>query len=412
PLPPLHFSHKHTILPVLTDRHFLMTNTGITMKKLSGLDHLRSLAILMVLFYHYRMFQHPHWLDEIMSFGWTGVDLFFVLSGYLISYPLFINMAAGKSISLPEFFIKRFFRIIPAYLVVLAIYFLFPSFHEREALPPLWKFLTFTQNFGFDIKNLGTFSHVWSLCVEEHFYLLFPLVLAALLKFNVWRKAGILLAVLFIFGIGIRLYCWYAFIAPHLGEDNFFITWYKHMYYPTYTRLDGLLAGVSIAALFAFKPAVKARVTQHGNAILLLSLAVLAGAWFLCEDQETFSASVFGYPLVAAGYGLAVVAAVSPSCILYRYNSRVTALIAKLSFALYLSHKGVIHLAQPLLAKTGLAPKGTPMFMACLLVAGLGAFTLNKAVEAPFLRLRQRVLEQRKKTAHKKMMMITNDSAA
>lgn len=389
-----------------------MTNTGITMKKLYGLDHLRSLAILMVLFYHYRMFQHPEWVDNIMSFGWTGVDLFFVLSGYLISYPLFQNMAAGKNISLPEFFIKRFFRIIPAYLVVLAIYFLFPAFHEREALLPLWRFLTFTQNFGFDIKNFGTFSHVWSLCVEEHFYLLFPLVLAALLHFNAWRKAGFLLVALFVLGIGIRLYCWYALIAPHTGEDNFFIVWYKHMYYPTYTRLDGLLAGVSISAMFVFKPAVKNRVTAHGNVILLLSLAVLTGAWFLCENQEDFYASVFGYPLVAAGYGLMVIAAVSPSCLLYRYGSRVTALIAKLSFALYLSHKGVIHLAQPLLAKTGLAPKGTLMLIACLLVAGLGAFILNQAVEAPFLRLRQRVLDQRKKTLHKKMMMITNDSAA
>jgi len=389
-----------------------MTNTGITMKKLYGLDHLRSLAILMVLFYHYRMFQHPEWVDNIMSFGWTGVDLFFVLSGYLISYPLFQNMAAGKNISLPEFFIKRFFRIIPAYLVVLAIYFLFPAFHEREALPPLWRFLTFTQNFGFDIKNFGTFSHVWSLCVEEHFYLLFPLVLAVLLRFNAWKKAGLLLAALFVFGIGIRLYCWYTLVAPHTAEDNFFIIWYKHIYYPTYTRLDGLLAGVSIAALFVFKPAVKNRVTAHGNVILLLSLAVLTGAWFLCEDQEDFYASVFGYPLVAAGYGLMVVAAVSPSCILYRYGSRVTALVAKLSFALYLSHKGVIHLVQPLLAKTGLDPKGTLMLIACLLVAGLGAFILNQAVEAPFLRLRQRVLDQRKKTLHKKMMMITNDSAA
>lgn len=389
-----------------------MTYAGVTVKKLSGLDHLRSLAILMVLFYHYRMFQHPQWLDQIMGFGWTGVDLFFVLSGYLISYPLFVNIASGKSISLPEFFIKRFFRIIPAYLAVLAIYFLFPAFHEREALPPLWKFLTFTQNFNFDIKNYGTFSHVWSLCVEEHFYLLFPLVLATLLHFKAWRKAGILLPALFLFGIGIRLYCWYALIAPHTGEDNYFIIWYRHMYYPTYTRLDGLLAGVSIAALFAFKPAVKAAVTKRGNTLLLLSLAVLTGAWFLCDEQQSFHASVFGYPLVAAGYGLMVVAAVSPSCILYRYNSRVTALIAKLSFALYLSHKGVIHLVQPLLAQTGIPPKGNLMLVVCLLIAVLGALILNKAVEAPFLRLRQRILNKQKSTAHKNVALLTNDSAA
>ncbi|CAL1518010.1 acyltransferase [Chitinophaga sp. MM2321] len=375
-------------------------------KKLYGLDHLRALAIIMVLFYHYRMFPHPHWLDNIMGFGWTGVDLFFVLSGYLISSQLFVNIAAGKEISLPEFFIKRFFRIIPAYLLLLAIYFLIPAFREREALPPLWKFLTFTQNFNFDIKNFGTFSHVWSLCVEEHFYLLFPLVLILLLHFKTMKKGGLILLAVLLFGFVVRLYSWHFLIAPEAGQNNFGITWYRYMYYPTYNRLDGLLAGVAIAALFAFRPAVKERLTKHGNIILLAGLIVLTGAWFLCKAQQSFHASISGYPLVAAGYGLLVMAAVSPSCVLYRYNSRVTALIARLSFVLYLSHKGVIHLVHPLLEKAGIAPKGNLMFLLCLTAGILGALLLNKTVEAPFLRLRQRILERRRKKLSVKNEMV------
>ena len=104
-------------------------------EKLYGLDHLRALAILLVVFYHYRMFKHPEWLDTSIKFGWTGVDLFFVLSGYLIATPLFRALAAGKNVLFDAFFIKRIFRIFPAYLFVLCIYFLFPGFHEREALP-------------------------------------------------------------------------------------------------------------------------------------------------------------------------------------------------------------------------------------------------------------------------------------
>lgn len=387
-----------------------MTPSTATDKKLSGLDHLRSLAIIMVLLYHYRMFQHPQWLDNVIGFGWSGVDLFFVLSGYLISSQLFVNIAAGKGISLPEFFIKRFFRIIPAYVVVLSIYFLFPGFHEREALPPLWKFLTFTQNFGFDLKNDGTFSHVWSLCVEEHFYLLFPLVLAALLHFKAWKKGALLLLAVFVFGIAIRLYTWYALIAPTAGQNDAWVIWYKYIYYPTYTRLDGLLAGVAIAALFAFKPAVKEWFAKRGNGMLLVALIALTGAWFLCEEQHSFYATILGYPVVAAAYGLAIIAAVSPSCILYRVNSRVTELIARLSFALYLSHKGVIHLAQPLLIKTGIAPKGNLMLLACFLSALLGAYALNKIVEAPFLRLRQRVLEQRRKNSYRQPALVMSES--
>lgn len=363
-------------------------------QRLFGLDHLRTLAIAMVVFYHYRMFAHPQWIDETMGFGWAGVDLFFVLSGYLISTPLFERMAKGKPISAPEFFIKRIFRIIPVYLVVLAIYFLIPAFWERQALPPLWKFLTFTQNFGFDIKNYGTFSHVWSLCVEEHFYLFFPLTLLTLIHYKVWKRGWSVLLTLFIFGFLIRLLSWYALVLPHAGQDDFGIIWYKYIYYPTYNRLDGLLVGVAIAALFTFKPAVKAQIVKYGNLILVLGLLVLTGAWFLCEDQHSFSATIFGFPVVSIGYGVLVMAALSPVCFLYRCNSRTTTLIAKLSYALYLSHKGVIHLVHPQFEKLGVDPEGNLMVVLCFVTALLGAYILNKVVELPFLRWRQVIVER------------------
>src|SRR5580693_6887554 len=98
-------------------------------KKLFGLDHLRALAIISVLVFHYQIFHHPDWIKSLGKFGWTGVDLFFVLSGYLISSQLFESLEGGGRISPGVFFIKRFFRIIPAYVLILAIYFLVPSFH-------------------------------------------------------------------------------------------------------------------------------------------------------------------------------------------------------------------------------------------------------------------------------------------
>ncbi|GAA4306868.1 acyltransferase [Compostibacter hankyongensis] len=343
------------------------------------------------------MFHHPKWIDETMGFGWAGVDLFFVLSGYLISTPLFRRMAQAKPISVPDFFIKRIFRIIPLYLVLLSIYFMIPAFREKEALPPLWKFLTFTQNFGFDIKNYGTFSHVWSLCVEEHFYLLFPWVIAALIYGKAWKKGWILILLLFVLGLVVRIAGWHFLIAPHKDQSDFGIIWYRLIYYPTYNRLDGLLAGIAIGALFTFKPAIKGRLSKNGNSILILGMLVLVGAWFLCKDQKSFYATVFGFPLVSAGFGLLVMSAICPSCVLYRFNSRATTLIAKLSYALYLSHKGVIHLIQPQIAKTGIDPKGTLMLLLCFITALLGAYMLNKAIETPFLRLRAIILEHRKK---------------
>ena len=90
--------------------------------KLAGLDHLRALAITFVFFYHYRLFGHPDWEGKICGFGWTGVDLFFVLSGFLIAGQLFARIASGRAILYKEYFLKRVFRIqsfssIPAWLL-------------------------------------------------------------------------------------------------------------------------------------------------------------------------------------------------------------------------------------------------------------------------------------------------------
>src|SRR5579871_5670315 len=101
-------------------------------KKLYGLDHLRALAITLVLLFHYQIFSHPKWIEAAGKFGWTGVDLFFVLSGYLIASQLFFAIAKGNQISFPEFFLKRFFRIIPAYIVVVIFISVFLHFTKER----------------------------------------------------------------------------------------------------------------------------------------------------------------------------------------------------------------------------------------------------------------------------------------
>ncbi len=145
--------------------------------KLLGLDHLRALAITYVLLFHYQIFAHPNWVNKVGGFGWTGVDLFFVLSGFLIAGQLFAAIAKGQPIAMREFFTKRFFRIIPPYLLILGLYVAFPLLREREQMAPFWKYLTFTVNFGLDYRQTGMFTHSWSLCVEEQFYLVLPLIL-------------------------------------------------------------------------------------------------------------------------------------------------------------------------------------------------------------------------------------------
>ena len=94
-----------------------------------GLDLLRALAIVLVVFYHAGIFGFalPH---DLQRFGWIGVDLFFVLSGYLIAGQLVRPLGRGDTFSVSRFFWRRSLRILPAYLVVLAFYFFVPALRE------------------------------------------------------------------------------------------------------------------------------------------------------------------------------------------------------------------------------------------------------------------------------------------
>ena len=102
--------------------------------RLHGLDLLRAIAVLWTMQFHSFIVGGlgPHW-KWLERFGWMGVDLFFVLSGYLIGSQLLRPLANGQPVSLRAFYVKRAFRILPAFWAVLAIYLLWPGFREEPA---------------------------------------------------------------------------------------------------------------------------------------------------------------------------------------------------------------------------------------------------------------------------------------
>ena len=105
---------------------------------------------------------------RVHRFGWIGVDLFFVLSGYLIGGQLLAETARGQEVNLRRFFARRALRILPACFVVLAIYAFLPSWREYPEMFPLWKFLLSARNIG--LRGGTAFSHAWSLAVEDQFW--------------------------------------------------------------------------------------------------------------------------------------------------------------------------------------------------------------------------------------------------
>jgi peptidoglycan/LPS O-acetylase OafA/YrhL len=351
--------------------------------RLAGLDTLRALAIALVLMSHYNGFvsQAPTF-GFIGSIGWAGVDLFFVLSGYLIGNQLLAPAARGESLDLKSFFARRLLRTLPNYYAVLAVYLLLPdSPIAGKSMAPVWRYLSFTQNFGLHYGE--TFTHSWSLCIEEQFYLVLPLAVLALVGKR--RSPRLLWCALFA-AIGAGMMA--RGMAFMDGKDVFAAP----VYYSSFCRFDELLPGVAIAMLKNFHPAAFARILRYGNALLAAGLAMAAAVLYgvMNEAPSAFMASTFGFSLVATSFGLLTCAALSPSSLLSRLRIPGAASLALWSYAVYLVHKPVFMALRPELLERGIDP-GAPLTIAAVMAAGvLGGWVLYRVVETPFMRLRAR----------------------
>lgn len=356
------------------------------MHRLPGLDLLRAIAIVWVMLFHAYfvggLSDSFAWLEDN---GWMGVDLFFVLSGYLIGSQWLKPLSEGHPPAFGRFYVRRLMRTVPAYLAVLAIYFAAPAAREAPGIQPLWQFLTYTVNFLIDYRHNQAFSHVWSLCVEEHFYLCFPLLAWWLARLDA-AKAFAAACLLVVFG-GMALRAW---LWLHMGERPFV----EVIYYPTWNRLDGLLAGVVLAAAQAYRPALWAWLQAKAHVLLLAGLAATGAAIAIFQDRGGLLATVVGYPLLSWGLALVVAACASPACVLSR-RLPGAGWVALISYSLYLSHKLVFHAVQGWLQAHpqihGLT--AFALYAACTLAGGA---LLHYTVERPFLRLRDRLQDARR----------------
>lgn len=358
--------------------------------RINGLDTLRACAISLVLMYHYRVFvSHEPSFGFLSEIGWMGVDLFFVLSGYLIGNQIFAGLRSSSGFSLKTFYIRRALRTLPNFYVVLAIYFLFPIEAGGKALTPLWKFLTFTQNF--DLKPGSAFSHAWSLSIEEQFYVILPL--CAMMTISLLKSVRAMWLVLLSAMVGAMLMRYNMW--QQLGEDG--IRYYVTIYYSSWCRFDELLPGVALALLKNFHPLIWARSLQHGRLTLVCGAIVSGLAMFLFTrysyvDGQGFLwfTTIFGYTILACGFALLTLASLSPDSYLYRWRIPGAASIAVWSYALYLVHKPLMNALISAFELWGWSVKSWPGIAAMFACSVLAAYVLFRLVETPFMQMRDR----------------------
>lgn len=335
------------------------------------LDFIRGLAILMVLDFHAPV----HWMSYPLrilgfpNFGWAGVDVFFVLSGFLVGGLLIKEWQLKNRIDSKRFLIRRGFKIWPQYYVFLALVLM----TRHHNLHDLWGNLLNVQNYT------GGIPHTWSLAVEEHAYLLLVLCLGVAARWRVRVRAlGMFLAGVCVFVVLSRLV---------LIEHGF------NVVNRTHTRIEGILYGVLLAMAFHYRPEMFRRWQQRRWT--WLTALVAAVVFFRFQPDTPWAASL--------GWDMADLLGITLLMLLYRPDPtrrrsavyRLVAWIGVYSYGIYLWHVAVI---APLVLMAGHLPHGLAAVWIGLVpvVTGIGvgaAFT--KLVELPALRLRDRLFPRR-----------------
>lgn len=366
--------------------------------RLPGLDLLRAIAVVWVMLFHSFLNEGP---DEgfawLCHYGWMGVDLFFVLSGFLIGSQVLGPLARGERLSFSGFYLRRAFRILPAFVAVLAVYLLVPGFRESPGLEPAWKFLSFTLNLLIDYGQNQAFSHAWSLCVEEHFYLVFPLLAWWLMR---WSSSAAFIAIcvsVVLGGVALRTGIWLYDSETEGPVGASARRWFaEDIYFPTWTRLDGLVAGVVLASLKTFRAQWWRRAQGYANLALLAGLCALGLAMWLFRQRTGLLANAVGWPVLSAGFALLVFAGAARSSWIGRWTIPGVAWLAAVSYSLYLVHKGIFHVVDESAGEL-LAGRSLIAFAVYAFAALSAAALLHYGVEQPFLRLRDWLLSGKAK---------------
>jgi peptidoglycan/LPS O-acetylase OafA/YrhL len=290
-----------------------------------ALDGLRGLAILMVVIMHNFRFMN------YFFFGWLGVDLFFVISGFLIT-DILLN-TAGKPHYLRNFYMRRVIRIFPVFYVAMAVcLFVIPVFFKelnityyRENQVYLW---TYLQNWLFIFRppyGDPILLHSWSLAVEEQFYIFWPLIILLVKD----PKRLLVISCFLLLAVAITRYLIWINQIESLS--------YSSLY--TFTRIDGICIGAMIALLFRISPSWLKKNTTW---IVLLMAAINLG-FYLINNSQSFSLpyrAFVGYTTFAVLFGVLLYETVmnkSP-IIRFLFDNSFMRFFGKISYGFYVYH--------------------------------------------------------------------------
>lgn len=351
-----------------------------------ALDGLRGLAVAAVIIYHF--------FGDVLPGGYLGVDMFFVLSGFLITSLLVREFDVTGGISLRDFWVRRFRRILPAAVAVLAICTalvgaiggdiavnLREQFFGTLFFANNWVQIATSQSYFAD-NEVQVFAHYWSLAVEEQFYLLWPLVILGLFSLGRRQPRRLALGVSVALGVASALaMAW--LVTP--GEDP------TRVYYGTDTHAFGLLAGAGLSLIITTRnpnpeapawPHYSASGRRVAEAVGLVALVAYAAQLLFMADDLTFTYR--GGLLASSVLGVAIICGILAERPVLNalFANRFMRWAGKRSFSLYLWHWPVVIILRELIGGANVWAVG---ILALLLSAGLAEVSY-RCIENPLRR--------------------------
>lgn len=334
------------------------------------LDFIRGCAMMMVLF------RHSNISNRIFQIGWMSVDVFFVLSGFLISSLLIKEYKKRREVDIKRFLIRRMFKIFPPFY-----FFLFSSCilnyyfgHHDIPIKNILIEIFYLQSY-FSTNNF----HTWSLAVEEHFYLIYTMLFYQTVKLSVVHKIKptiFILCVALVATFSLRLIHSY----PH-KDDYFFSFTYTHL------RCDGVIIGVLLAYLTEYTTFLTVVENNKTKVAILAACLIFPGFLF---HGGSFFMNTIGLTLSNISFGLACSLAIvlSPFTNLQKIQYlpyRTICFIGIHSYSIYLWHLTISHYVSEL------HPNKYIVFTTYILLSLLMGITLSYLIEQPFQKLKEKL---------------------
>lgn len=335
------------------------------------LDGLRAVAILIVLGEHIGAHLPIHqsadpdiaWVRMIYK-GWNGIDLFMVLSGFLIGGSVFRAIQQDR-FNFITFYLRRFFRIIPPYfamiLVLCALRFGWPEIGGPPPFTPTQLIPNLLLVTDYWPANIGI--PTWSLSIEEHFYLLIPLLLFWVARLRPGARYGVLLGLILLAPL-LRLFTYHYYqLGDAVGADIGAL-----IHYPFHARMDSLAVGVLLALLHQAYPA--GRPWPSRNVAAAFGLLIVCVVFFTGTYYGRWFKVVPRYTLLAIGFGAmlwSVLPGPSGSVLARVLSSKYWVPWARLAYAIFLTHLVVLEFTGRIWPNSFLEP--LIMLVACIVVA-------------------------------------------